>query len=573
MNQNSSRFLTAVGLTLFFLALSFLYLWPASLTLWNGEVAGRGYDDSNLLFQYWGLREVASHSFLTLFNPALFTLQAGFPEGQVLWFPVLEKFLIALTPHSVPLTALPILHLLVIHLLNLFCSYWCARKYEFNRGLALVFAVGFSLIPYVYFRSQMHHALAGIYAYPLFLIAAKEIARPRKAGLLFLAALTSAHYYYFGFILFFPTAFLVLKGYRQENFKNWAMAAIIPALFLGVTKLGYVYDPLHLREKAVTRPVGETAWSANPKDRAWDVLVYSARPVDYLAGNYEAGKTEWNLLRKKLSEWNMNREGNNFYAQERSSSIRWIILILVALLWIKRKELSPQECELARVALAVAAVFFIFSLSPRAIAPLGRGIMPSQFFHQLFGEMRAANRFSIGVHLGLGILAVLSLKVWFSQKSYYRFIPWVFLLVYLIDNLPTFAFPTHPEGSSLVTRGVDTDVRGNCGVGIHYPYYARDDIRSYRTQNEMRESDCRLLTNTNTIDFENWITTGMQKNRRATLACLNPNFVILEAGYSDEAFEKELVSLGYSKKGNGFYWKSSPTVFSWDCYLKERKDK
>lgn len=84
-------------------------------------------------------------------------------------------------------------------------------------------------------------------------------------------------------------------------------------------------------------------------------------------------------------------------------------------------------------------------------------------------------------------------------------------------------------------------------------------------------SNCVLLSMTSTFDFENWVAKQLNDPhlRKSLLQCIRPSYILFEPGYQDQKFENELNALGYTRKGDGFFWKSTYESFSWECYLKK----
>ncbi len=499
--------------TTIFIALAVLYTWPVPREIFSGMVLGLGNDETTLPYYYYWIPELFSIAPFSFLNGALFSPQIGAPVGAVLWIPYVERIVPLLFGGLFTPEQMSFVFLISLHVLAGVLMFWLGQRMGLCFFLSLCMGICLSFTPFTYWRGQMHLGLAGVYFLPFLALAydyMRHVDRWKKIilpSLLLLMALTTAHYMILVFISLVPFVLLYLWYQTQKRKKQlvarlgvqafdskrfWKKRILIVFVFLPMMfgliwiKLGAPFGFGGLRSEA---PLFETALPEDPH-RSWDVLVFSARVKDYFTGNYDSSAWDLNPLRALITK-QIKKEGD-FYPQERSSGVRWVLLVLFVAAIIQRKKIPDYLKHWFTFGLLITGVAFLFSLSPRCIAPAGIGICPSRWIHAIIPEMRAPNRWSVAVNFGVIVVVFCYLQLFMAflvknVKDVTRyFIGFLFAIVCVLDAPPTFSFPvTDPEPPLERVSG--------CGLGIILPYWHSDDAKTYKMIASLRYSDCYII--------------------------------------------------------------------------------
>ncbi|OFZ81344.1 MAG: hypothetical protein A2583_14450 [Bdellovibrionales bacterium RIFOXYD1_FULL_53_11] len=478
-----------------FLLLAMLYLWPATYyTIAQNHVAGLGEDGTAMPYFFWWLRETARIAPLNLLNPQIYGPQLGAPEGFYAYIPFAERILGLLsTPFSTPDQAL-FYSIAGQYATSGALAAWLGRRMGLDWILAFGLGICTAFTPYTHVRALTQPGFTGVFFLPLLMLAydylrtARAIKDAIVPSLLLLASAASAHYFILIMLtLFAVPAFFLWRAWHTTKHSSRALialAALVPlVLALGWLRFGPEIGISHIKKhQPLVRNIFETY-----KNRGWDLLVYSARPVDYLAGSHAPDAWDPNPLRKTLTRHVRSRDPN-WYMQERSSGIRWLILLSVIPMLAFRKRFPPGTRHWIIFGLVFAATAYAFSLSPRCISPLGIGIGPSRWVHALFPEMRAPNRWSIAVAAGLAV-SYFALVSWLLGRI--RSVRWrtgaslLVVALVILESPPTLRFP-HYKAVAPIERG------DPCGLGIYFPYWRSDNMAKYQYATAMRQSSCQL---------------------------------------------------------------------------------
>ena len=483
---------------LLFSTLIFAYFWPASRYVFQNHVLGAGQDSTAMPYFFWWLKELTHIAPLSLINTTLYSPQIGAPEGGVIWMPYVER----VTGLIASLISTPEQSLYYsVALMLLLCgtlSIWLGRKMELSWSLSFALAVCAAFTPFTHYHSMIQPGFAAVYWLPVIFLGYaylrkyfKQADKTRKPAdiflpsVLFLTVAATTHYFILIALTLIPVLYLFLL--RRLNWKNRALAiaALIPlGLALVWVKMGPEIGVSHFKKEKMQI----SSIIASYENRGWDLLVYSARPIDYLTGNLDHSAWDINPLRKKLTKHVEQREPN-WYPAERSSGVRWLLLLTIVPMILLRKRLPLETRHWVFVGLAFAVASYLFSLSPRCISPLGIGVGPSRWVHTIFPEMRAPNRWSPGVSFGLAV-AFLSFANFYISKitsSKKRLLGSFLLVLWLIlESPPTFSFP-HYKPVPIVVRPKP------CGFGAYFPYWNNDNMLKYNIATANRDTDCHIL--------------------------------------------------------------------------------
>jgi len=556
--SRSGSVLEAILAVIFFAVMGCLYLWPAPMEVLAGKTMGYQWDDISLPYFYWWISELSRISFPALLNGAIYSPNLGYPSGSVLWIAYSERIM-PLMPFVSPESA-SMWYMLFQYILSGFLSYLVGRKIGLDIILSLALGVCVTFTPYTYWRSMMHMSLAGVYVIPATVLAFLYL-RDFKSwrGLLagsgmLLLTLTSAHYLILVVLTLLPFLFFVLIWKSSWSRRGLLVLAFIPFL-LGLVwiKKGLVIglEPIQNERILFKSPL--------PARRAWDVLVYSARATDYLTGNYNFDIWDWNPLRRYLTERIFDAEKDDFYPQERSSGVRWHLLLGLILFFIYRRKIPLGYRRGIFLGGIVLIVTYVFSLSPRAISPLGIGVMPSRWLHELVPQMRCPNRWSIGVQMGISMIGFLVFAFLISKlKSRRRRVAAVLaLLVFsILDFPPTLAIPTYMSAES-VKRPDD------CGVGAFLPYSDPMGVVTASQYVRLRSTNCKTINHQQSYVFKYYKDVFSKETlfdkpfddlswvgARKSLDCLSIHWISLEDQYRKNG--KLICSqLGYNKFTDG----------------------
>lgn len=554
------------AVVLFFTAMGLVYLWPAPLEIFHalpdsaGTIAskmpGVGQDGITIPYFYTWIPELFRKLPQTLLNGAMYTPQFGAPAGAILWIPYVERVIPIVgsvtgwfSPEQASLVFTVFLHVLAGSL-----GYLLARKLKWNAVLSLAFGVCLSFTPFTHFRDQMHLVLSGVYCFPLlgltylYVLEAMESHGALKKRSLWIASLclvltlTTAHYLVIVTLTILPLVVFLFHRQAKKKGVSWAeqikAGAILFLPFICLLVWIKLAQPISIESLRRDVSLSENAIQVS-KRRAWDLLVFCSRPLHYLSGNFDPHAWEWNPIRKKISEyvWEHNGQGGA-YPQELSSGIRWMLwipffIVLIQGLRRKRKKLPFTVDPVLVFAFTIAFWAYLCSLSPRAIAPLGIGIAPSRWIYALIPEVRAPNRWSAAVSFTVALVAFIAYSGWISRlksASVRVLASFTVLAFAVVDAPPTLHFPLD-DITPVVSRP-----QVGCGLGVHFPYLRGDHLTTYHEIAALRGTDCRIINAQQSSVSDAYFYSVMNepfKNPqgvKSLLSCLGVEWLHFEAG-------------------------------------------
>lgn len=503
------------------LVLAFVYLHPGGSLLLSArtdQVLSDGTDPTTLPYAYSIVIDHLQHRPSLLLFGAVPTERLNAPDGFAIWFPWLEKIVVAAFSPVVVLEQLSTLYVWLILTLTGMCFYALGTTLGWSRPLAFALALCWAFNAYTRARAGVHMALAGLYHLPLLVLGLHLVVnkRDRKslglAMLCFLGAATTAHYYLI--ITAFLTPFWMIyllssrewAGARTALLSRAALALLPAVLLLSWSFLKPVPGDTLRPEATVRIPTGAAA----PGEIHSFMHRFAARPVDFLTGEMAPGAHDLNPLRGALSRHVLRNIGDGA-AHERANGIRW--LVLAAFVWAlwrvaagSPRAVMPSAVRRPILAFAGLAGFcFWLALSPSIF---GADVGPSRWLYALVPQLRVPSRSGPFAHFGV-LMAVGFFLQWRlfdprpaistdaagARPRASRFIR----LLASAGVLPLLALGELPPllNDMPVARIVPQRDRGSeaCGLGLYFPYVSGGWALTeyYSFLQSMRGSRCQII--------------------------------------------------------------------------------
>lgn len=491
------------------------YLAPASNMMWARDrthLMSNGGDATTLPFNYHVVQRAAEASARNLLYGSIYNPQLGPPAGSGMWVPWLERWLVVLFGHVLPVEAVPTAFVWVLMVLAGVCFYVFARSEHWPRLLAFSFAFAFAFNPYTRARGVVHDALVGIYCVPLAFVALRYIKRLHTthriavSAALFVFALWTAHYYImmlaaisplFLWFQFRDDEDMPLERSTWPRLAQWTRVGVL-ALAAAPALVFLAWNVLQPLAPYVPR----THLAAPTQELAQMYLrVYAARPVDYLSNDVALGSRDLNPVRRVLNvRVAKDLDGSNLH--ERANGIRWSVLLpflVLALLCVTpqrrrvRTSLDRVSWRKLQYWLIFAAATFWLSLSPASFKIYGHELGPSSLMHDLLPGFRVPSRYGAFFHFAVlaavGTYASARWHKWFgpSVAVWRRALPCLAPVLMVLDYPPLQPVTidrTIPPRTDLMAAG-----SGSCGVGMHFPY-SHEELELYPGIQALRNTDC-----------------------------------------------------------------------------------
>jgi hypothetical protein len=502
------KHLRSTGFFIFFVALTYVYLWPGSEALRRGEttqVMSDGGDPVPLPYAYDQIVTTFHNDPWRFLYGAVHVPHGDPDRGLIYWMPWSERWLVLLSSWLFPLEQLSTAFIFALFVLNALAMMGMGRAFGWPRWLSLGLAVAWAFNPFTRARAKVHGAMVGIYHLPLIFWALRLVTRKRDrrsllvAAALFLGAATTAHYFLVTTLFlspFFVLYILLTPEFRREAHRitTRLVLAVLPALlFLG---FGFAFPvPNEARvERADSLPrSGETV---DGKIHPY-LHIFAARPIDFLAGDLglTGGAKDLNPWREIIND-HILHDPTTGNAHERTNGIRWSILILALagsawVLWSTRKHAGDKSD--VRRQIFFFTVFglagFWLSLAPPETLP---SFGPSYWLHSLVSQVRVPCRAGIVVHFSCLVLAGLALHALAKDRSS----PWtagfLFITLILID------YPPYQDMNMARIQPAYASLqrdKGTCGTGMYFPFVSPHSNLDglYFFVQKFRGSDCGAL--------------------------------------------------------------------------------
>ena len=488
----------------------FFYLRPASTELLRGNGAVMIGDNTDSVTNPWQYRlvlDVFKSRPQDLLFGAVYSDQINAPEGAASFIPFVERILVLAFAPFMSTDLMPTAMVWALMVLSGLSFYAFGRVLGWPRVVSITLALAWAFCPFMRARAVVHIGLVGTYWPPLILLALTLLARPPErwsqrragvvAGVMLLAAVGTAHYYVITAALLAPVFagyyFLLLprSASRIGALGNLTLAVVPSILFLAWN----ILMPVPSYGARALAPVATTRSETN-----FMLKVGGAHPTDYLAGDVKFGDRDLVPLRSNITRAIQAEVPNNRH--ERTNGIRWTMLAACAALAVTlivprfRRRFSRTERILGSFAFVLAAVAFLFALSPQGLRVYDVDLGPIQLANKIVPRFRVPNRIGVVVHcavlLGAGVFLARNLRSVLARRSPLAIAVSVLLpLVVLLEYTPLHAMPLAP----IRAPRTELETPQGCGYGITVPYvtYGLADEDYYRMMAEVRGTSCKIL--------------------------------------------------------------------------------
>lgn len=496
-----------------FVVAGFLWFQPATLYLLKRDATmaiGDGTDSITMTWQYRVVVDTFFEAPTRLAFPGIYNDQVTAPEGHALFMPYSERALILFYAPFMRTDLMPTAIIWAYVVVSGLATYGCGRILGWKPTIAFAMAIALAICPFTRGRSVVHNAMVGVFFAPAVIAGIRIVAgSPRKlgwsartdlvvGGLLFLGAVTAAHYYLLMLIGFSP-AILALylamlpRGASKVRATGRLLLAALPSLALLLWTRVMPMAPSDAR-RAARAPQN----SAEVAKQAENYLHwYGAHAEHFVAGDVRFGDRDWNPWRRAVTRHILERPNNT---HEQTNGIRWIVLACSGALAIVmtqkrlRRRLTADERRLATFALLTGSAAFLLSFAPDGLRYYDVEIGPSKYFAKVFPQFRVSSRMGLITHF-CALLCTGTLVTAIARRVRPRArlaIGGALVAIVVVEYLPL-----HPI---VVTRTpaawVELQPRsGPCGTGMQVPYASWDanESRYYFAQAEVRGTSCKIL--------------------------------------------------------------------------------
>ncbi|MBS2019068.1 MAG: hypothetical protein JST00_39740 [Deltaproteobacteria bacterium] len=496
-----------------FVIAGFVWFQPATLFLLKRDATtaiGDGTDSITIPWQYRVIVDTFWSSPGRLAFPGIYSDQVTAPEGHALFVPYSERALVLFFAPLMRTDLMPTAVVWAYVVLSGVAMYACGRLLGWQRTIALAIALAWAICPFTRARAVVHNAMVGVFFAPMVIAGLRVVAgSPRKLGwsarmdlvvgsLLFLGAVTAAHYYLLMLVGFSPALIalylsLLPRGAEKLRAVGRLFVAALPSLAL------LLWTRVMPMAPADARRVAEAPQNAAEVAKEADKFLhwYAARAEHFVAGDVRFGDRDWNPWRRAVTRRILAHTNN---AHEQTNGIRWIVLGSAGALALAmtqrrlRRKLTADERKLATYALLTGGAAFLLSFAPDGLRYYDTEIGPSKYFAKVFPQFRVANRMGLLVHFGAllctGVLVSALVRRRSSRSR--ATLGGALLAVVALEYLPL-----HPVVMTAIPRAwADLPPKdGPCGTGMQVPYasWEADESRYYRAQTELRGTSCKLL--------------------------------------------------------------------------------
>ncbi len=478
-----------------------IYLYPGSQALLEGRVdtvMSDGTDATTLPYQYDRVIQIWKNKPSHLMYGAVYDEGIDGDRGAALWIPWSERIAIVFFSYFVPTEQISTAFIFSILVFNGLAFLLLATYMGWGRLLALGLGVAWAFSCYTRARAKVHGALAGTFHLPLIFLGLLLVARGRSwkslsaAGLVFLIAATTAHYYLVTSVFISPlfVIFLCLqpefKARKREILIRLLVAVLPTIMFLGFNRW-------------VTVPPGAKMTIAQSMNAEWlesaeispFLRVFKASPIDYLGGDISLGDSgDINPLRNFVNEHIASNLGQS-NAHERTNGVRWAVLALALLSVISLfRGKFKKSLELGTVWFFFGFGLFAFWMSLGPEAPIPH-LSPAYWLYSFDNHIRVASRAGILTHFSLLMLV----GMYISNARWVKKAKWIgpaLAGLIIVDYVPIQKMPMAVIAPAYTLLQRDS---GACGQGMAFPYINQwnTSLEYYVLLQRMRKSDCAIL--------------------------------------------------------------------------------
>jgi hypothetical protein len=507
--KNNAIWINA-AFALLLVLLSYLYLYPGSAAMVEGRTDIMMSDDTDpapLPYAYDQILQIWKNHPSRLFYGAVYNEGTNPEQGIAYWMPWSERWFIVFGSIFFPVEQLATFLVFMVLILNGLSMFWLARKLKWHWGLSAAVGIAWAFNPFTRARAKVHMAMAGTYHLPLIFLGLLLVQRGKTwrsvcaAGLAFLVAVTTVHYFIVT-SLFLAPFFLLFLALSPDIKVQWkrlagrlAMALLPAVLFLGWNFLMPVPSDARMARSESFPRGGETRdGSTHPF-----LNFYSARVIDYFSSDMSLSANDpvdINPLRKLVSEQiiaDITKNPALGNAHERTNGIRWLVWVAaIGSLVVLFRRPSRIESEKRWVYFFVGFGLFGLWLSLSPDIPF-QDTGASYWMNKTVSQVRVPSRAGIIFHFSLLMLAgtfVSSLTGrWGKLLSKGFVLPALMVVDYppVIDPMPMASI--RPAYSALQRSA------GGCGAGMYFPFlnpYENLGVH-YAFIQRMRGSDCVIL--------------------------------------------------------------------------------
>ncbi len=550
-----------------FVIAGYVWLHPASALLLRGDATtaiGDGTDSITIPWQYQVIVDTLHDAPSRLLFGGIYSDQVTAPEGQALFIPYSERALVLFFAPFMKVDLMPTTVIWAYVVLSGLAMYGCARVLGWKRALALALAIAWAICPFTRARAVVHNAMVGVFFAPLVVAALRVVAAsPRKLGwsartdlvvgaLLFLGAVTAAHYYclmLIGFAPAFVALFVVMlpHGTPRRRAIGRLFVSALPALCLLLWTRAMPAAPSDAHRMASAQPDAVAVREQANNFLHW----YGAHATHYLAGDVKFGDRDVIPWRSAITRSILEHADN---PHEQTNGIRWSILAATGALAVMlvvprlRRRLSKTERRMGIVLFAFGIAAFLISFSPQGIKHYDTEIGPSLLFAKLLPQFRVSNRTGMLVHF----CALLCTGVLLARAR--PAVGAVLLVLVVVEYLPLHPVVTTPLPAAWKELAPPS---GPCGAGVLVPYasWEADEKRYYRAMSEVRGTSCKILhgsylTPQNTKQsqaFSRLAFTSADRERAVTHArCAGASWAVFAEGTPEDFKKGYCADLGWS---------------------------
>lgn len=483
-----SRFSPLIAIASYLL-LSLIYIHPGEIYFFTGsttQVLSDGTDPTTFPYQFSFLineflKDPTNLLFGAVYNPYL-----DYPQGQVMWIPMIERLQVLLFAPFVPVEQISTGLVILSMTLNAFFMYLLGRAFNLSNVTSFSMGIAWGFSAYTRARAKVHMGLVGIYHLPLLFLCLLLLKKhDRRSFILsstgFLLISFMPHYYVVTLASLTPLIliFIWLQKSGRTYFFKVCLAAIPAILWLSWSLLKPL--PFSISFKGSPYPTtGQTTEKYHPY-----LNHFKAEAIDFFTGDIGIGEVDINpikeILHFKIS--NENFRGSN--PHEKAQGIRWVLWLFgilgCAILFKKDKRIG--------FFMAFGLCSFWLSLDPSYGASL--------WLHKFVSQIRVPNRAGIGLAFSLILISGFFIQYLQQNLNPNRFnlkiISWAFLLLIIFELPPLINFMPI---SNIVPKFEELTSKLNCGVGTTYPVLkeTQSNLVYYYLQQRLRNSNCKILS-------------------------------------------------------------------------------